>query len=112
MNSFFTLTAEKANFFLWFRNTSDEPEVQEEAQCSPDGLTIKHVHFETGTPAFYIQHCLGTDTLSLCGIAKNCLPSNWRFKMLRGPNRRMNALLAPIDNGKALQKGPVSCSPI
>ena len=42
--------------------TSDELEVWDEAQLLPDGLTIKHVHFKTGTPAFLIQHCLGTDS--------------------------------------------------
>jgi hypothetical protein len=46
--------------------------VQDEAQYFLDGLTIKHVHYQTGTPAFLIQHCYG-----LCG-----------------PNRRMNALEA------------------
>lgn len=46
--------------------------VQDEAQLIHDGLTIKHVHLQTGTPAFLIQHCYD----------------------LRGPNRRMNALEA------------------
>jgi hypothetical protein len=46
--------------------------VQDEAQYFLDGLTIKHVHYQTGTPAFLIQHCYG----------------------LRGPKRRMNALEA------------------
>jgi hypothetical protein len=46
--------------------------VQAEAQYVLDGLTIKHVHDETGTPAFFIQHCYDP----------------------RGPNRRMNALEA------------------
>ncbi len=46
--------------------------VQDEAQFALDGLTIKHVHLQTGTPAFLIQHCYG----------------------LRGPDRRMNALEA------------------
>lgn len=48
--------------------------VQDEAQQLLDGLTIKHVHLQTGTPAFLIQHCYG----------------------LRGPKRRMNALEAII----------------
>jgi hypothetical protein len=55
--------------------------VQDEAQYLLDGLTIKHVHLETGTPAFLIQHCYGP----------------------RGPDRRMNALLSHksnYDNGK------------
>lgn len=56
--------------------------VQDEAQYFLDGLTIKHVHLKTGTPAFLIQHCYD----------------------LRGPNRRMNALLVntkfQINNGK------------
>ena len=47
-------------------------EERDEAQYLLDGLTIKHVHLKTGTLAFLIQHCYG----------------------LRGPNRRMNALLA------------------
>ena len=46
--------------------------MRDEAQHLLDGLTIKHVHLETGTLAFLIQHCYG----------------------LRGPDRRMNALLA------------------
>lgn len=53
---------------------SGELEEWEKAQYLLDGLTIKHVHLETGTPAFYIQHCHGTNDPSECGITKNCQP--------------------------------------
>lgn len=62
--------------------TSDELEVWDEARSLPDGLTIKHVHFKTGTPAFLIQHCLGTDELILSGLFKNGRPSIWRISLL------------------------------
>jgi hypothetical protein len=54
---------------------SDELEEWDEAQYFLDGLTIKHVHLKTGTPAFYIQHCHGTNFLFVCGIIKDCLPA-------------------------------------
>ena len=58
--SFFHAIAEKRMTFYCFGITSGELEVWEEAQYLLDGLTIKYVHLETGTPAFYIQHCHGT----------------------------------------------------
>lgn len=85
---FHAVVAEKANLFLWYRITSDEFEVWDEAQCLPDGLTIKHVHFETGTPAFLIQHCLGTDDLILSDLFKNGRPSVWRFKSSKRPKQK------------------------
>ena len=48
----------------------------DEAQSLLDGLTIKYVHFKSGTPPFYIHHCYGTTAIAG-----------------QGPVRRMNALL-------------------
>jgi len=47
-------TSRKSKFvFIVQGMTSDELEVWDEAQSLPDGLTIRHVHLETGTPAFF-----------------------------------------------------------
>ena len=46
------------NFYKEF--VSGELGMEDEAQFSHDGLMIKHVHYLTGTPPFYIQHYHGT----------------------------------------------------
>lgn len=65
----------------------------DEAQYFLDGLTIKHVHLETGTPAFYIQHCHGTWIFFVsAALLDNCLPVQ---KNLR-PNQKNECAIGVI----------------
>ncbi len=42
---------------------SGELGMEDKAQYLHDGLMIRHVHFMTGIPPFYIQHYHGTSNL-------------------------------------------------
>ena len=58
------------------RIASVESGVEGEAQNFLDGLMIKHVHYKTGTPPFYIHHCPGTAEMMEGGM---------KWALWRGP---------------------------